>query len=393
MFGRRSGGAVDLTAPLVFAGYGMTDAALGFDDYKGLDIRGRIAVVLWALPKGMDSEVGAHLQSEQARVAAAHGAVGIIRIAVLIPWDILSQFAGEPATTWVGRDGVPFDPAGGLEAGALMEPTAADTLFAGSATRLPQILDAAARGERPAGFALKTEGQLVVTTTTRRFTSPEVIGIIEGADPALKNQYVALMAHADHIGITGSGPGDHINNGALDNAAGVATLIEVGHGFAASADRPRRSIVLIANTAEEKGLLGAEDLRSLSDAPHRSHHCSHRSRHAPAPLRLHGRHRLWRKPLDVGPGISRRRRATACPADTGSCARAGDVRAFGPLCDGQRRKQSSVSREIGRPRTFDAECSPRHRVAQGDRRRVQHHAGDRAGPSAALPVPIVTDDR
>ena len=267
MFGRRSGGAVDLTAPLVFAGYGMTDAALGLDDYKGLDIRGKIAVVLWGLPKGMDSEVGAHLQSEQARVAAAHGAVGMIRIATLIPWDVVTQFAGEPATTWVGRDGVPFDPAGGLEAGAVMEPTAADTLFAGSTARLPQILEAAARGERPAGFALKTEAQLVVTTTTRRFTSPEVIGIIEGADPALKNQYVALMAHADHIGITGSGPGDHINNGALDNAAGVATLIEVGHAFAASADRPRRSIVLIANTAEEKGLLGAEYLAHFPMLP------------------------------------------------------------------------------------------------------------------------------
>src|SRR5262249_25395238 len=86
----------------------------------------------------------------------------------------------------------------------------------------------------------------------------EVIGIIEGSDPALKREYVALMAHADHIGVKGTGPGDHINNGALDNAAGVATLIEVGRAFATSSDRPRRSILLIANTAEEKGLLGAE---------------------------------------------------------------------------------------------------------------------------------------
>jgi Zn-dependent M28 family amino/carboxypeptidase len=253
-----SGGSVDVTAPLVFAGYGMTDAALGIDDYKGLDVRNKIAVVLWGLPKGMDSEIGAHLQSQQAGVAGRHGAVAVIRVDALIPWAVFAEFAGEPATTWIGRDGAPFDPSGGLKAGAVMEQTAAEALFAGAATSLAQIVEAAGRGERPAGFALATEARLTATTTTRRFSSPEVIGVIEGSDPVLKNEYVAFMAHADHIGITGSGPGDHINNGALDNAAGVATLIEVGRAFATSAARPRRSILLVANTAEEKGLLGAD---------------------------------------------------------------------------------------------------------------------------------------
>ena len=75
------------------------------------------------------------------------------------------------------------------------------------------------------------------------------------------------MAHADHIGITGTGPGDHINNGALDNAAGIATLLEVGRAFATSAERPRRSILLVANTAEEKGLLGAESFAHAPTVP------------------------------------------------------------------------------------------------------------------------------
>jgi len=259
IFGPRSGGAADLNAPLVFVGYGMTDAALRIDDYAGLDVKGKIAVILWGLPKGMDSEIGAYLQEQQMRVAAAHGAVGIIRIPVTIPWPAIQQFGGDPVATWVRRDGAPFDPEGGLTAGAVVEPTAADALFEGSSTRLPQILDAAAKEtRRPAGFMLKTSARVIVSTTTRRFSSPEVIGIIEGSDPALKREYVALMAHADHIGVKGTGPGDHINNGALDNAAGVATLIEVGRAFATSSDRPRRSILLIANTAEEKGLLGAE---------------------------------------------------------------------------------------------------------------------------------------
>jgi Zn-dependent M28 family amino/carboxypeptidase len=94
-----------------------------------------------------------------------------------------------------------------------------------------------------------------------------VVGVIEGSDPVLKNEYIALMAHADHIGITGSGPGDHINNGALDNAAGIATLLEVGRAFATSPDRPRRSILLVANTAEEKGLLGAEFFAHYPSVP------------------------------------------------------------------------------------------------------------------------------
>lgn len=81
--------------------------------------------------------------------------------------------------------------------------------------------------------------------------------MIDGRNSRRGNEYVALMAHADHIGMTSEGP-DRINNGALDNAAGVATLLEVARAFATSAERPRRSILVIANTAEEKGLLGAE---------------------------------------------------------------------------------------------------------------------------------------
>jgi Zn-dependent M28 family amino/carboxypeptidase len=92
----------------------------------------------------------------------------------------------------------------------------------------------------------------------RRFSSPEVIGLIEGADPSLKSEYVALMGHADHIGRKARGSGDRINNGALDNGAGVATLIEVARAVVMAPDRPRRSLLVVANTAEEKGLLGAE---------------------------------------------------------------------------------------------------------------------------------------
>jgi Zn-dependent M28 family amino/carboxypeptidase len=252
------------SAPLVFVGYGMKDASLGYDDYAGVDVRGKIAVVLRGSPKGMDSEVGAHLQHEQARVAAEQGAAALLFVqtridAGAVPWDRVVEYLTEPQTTWVRKDGTPFDPNYGLMAAGIVEPKAAAALFEGAAVSLAQILDEADKpGGRPKGFALKSSARITVATKVRRFSSPEVIGVIEGSDARLKSEYVVLMGHADHIGIKPGTSGDRINNGALDNAAGVATLIEVARAFTTDAKRPRRSILVVANTAEEKGLLGAE---------------------------------------------------------------------------------------------------------------------------------------
>jgi Zn-dependent M28 family amino/carboxypeptidase len=259
-----SGRAGFLSAPLVFVGYGMKDASLGYDDYAGVDVRGKIAVVLWGSPKGMDSEVGAHLQHEQPRVASEHGAAGMLIVQTRIgeatvPWPQVVGFLSAPQTTWVQKDGTPFDPMYGLRATGVVEPKAAPALFEGAAVSLAQILDEADKpGGRPKGFALKSSARITFATKARRFSSPEVIGVIEGSDARLKSEYVVLMAHADHIGIKPGTSGDRINNGALDNGAGVATLIEVARAFTTAAKPPRRSIVVVANTAEEKGLLGAE---------------------------------------------------------------------------------------------------------------------------------------
>lgn len=257
-------GAVKVKAPTVFAGYGMTDAAVGFDDYAGLDVRGKIVVVLYGSPRGMDSEVGAHLQSEQARVAAEHGAVAVLGVqtrlyAGAVTFEQFIGFVGDSATTWVRRDGTPNDPSHGLSAFGLVESRAAAALFDGAPRSLEQVLDEADKpGGRPKGFALKTHAEIAAAVRTRKYRSPTVIGIIEGSDPALRQEYVALMGHADHIGLKKEPSVDRINNGALDNAAGVATLIEVARALSSGATRQRRSILVVANTAEEKGLLGAE---------------------------------------------------------------------------------------------------------------------------------------
>ncbi|MEO8523035.1 MAG: peptidase M28, partial [Acidobacteriota bacterium] len=223
--GAVGGGAVSLNAPLVFAGYGMDDKALGYDDYQGLDVCGKIAVVLWGSPLGMDSEVGAYLQSEQRRVAAAHGAVALIGIptrasAKAFPWQSLTARAARPQTAWLQRDGTPFDSGDGLQASLFIAPRAAASLFDGAASTLDQILDAADRpGGRPRGLPLAVRAANRVSTTARRFSSPEVIGVVEGADPVLKHEFVALMAHADHLGVNSRGTGDRINNGTMPPAS------------------------------------------------------------------------------------------------------------------------------------------------------------------------------
>ena len=251
-----AGAAVNVSAPLVFAGFGMKDAAVGYDDYKGID-----------------SEVGAHLQSEQARVAAEHGAVGMISVMTRVsarafPWQQVLDLVRDESTTWVRRDGTPFDPSYGLKASVVIEPTLADSLFIGAQKPLTQILDEGDQtGGRPQGFELNATARITVATKVRRFSSPNVVGLVEGSDPKLKNEYVVLMGHADHIGVKKEGTGDRINNGALDNAAGTATLIEVARALTMAPDRPRRSVLIVANTAEEKGLLGAESFAHAPTVP------------------------------------------------------------------------------------------------------------------------------
>jgi hypothetical protein len=208
--------------------------------------------------------VGAHLQSEQNRAAAEHGAVGMIVLqthatSAAFTWDQIVEFRSAPLTSWVRSDGTSFDPAYGMRASVSMKPEAAEKLFEGSSRMFTEILAEAEKpGGRPRGFSLKATAEIAVDMKMRRYSSPEVVGMIEGSDPTVKDEFVVLMAHADHIGINNGGSGDRINNGALDNAAGVATLLEVARAFSNTAERPRRSLLFVANTAEEKGLLGAE---------------------------------------------------------------------------------------------------------------------------------------
>ncbi|HTU12700.1 MAG TPA: M28 family metallopeptidase [Allosphingosinicella sp.] len=263
--------ALSIDAPLVFVGYGLDAPAQGYDDYRGLDVRGKIVVVLSGLPAGTPSDVAAHLNSAKRGMAGRRGAVGMITVRTRAdsgtPWERVVRFGGRPGTTWLQPDGTPFSEDNGLRFAAGISEQAAETLFARGTRRLSQVLDEAGRaGTRPRGFALNQNARVAREAGTEtRFSSPNVVAILPGSDPSVANEYVLLMAHLDHIGIRAPRPNDaadadRINNGALDNATGIATLIETARVFSRPGNRPRRPILIAAVTAEEKGLLGAEFL-------------------------------------------------------------------------------------------------------------------------------------
>ena len=254
------------TAPVVFVGYGLDAPELGVNDYAGLDVRGKIVAVVSGFPKGMASDVGAHLSSDKYRTAEKHGAIGVLNI--LTPtalqvrsWTKRAAAANEAKLGWVETTGEAHELAPGIRAYATLNTPAAEALFAGARKPLSAVLAEAERnGGKPKGFALKTQATFERTSTARKLTSPNVLGVLPGSDPTLRNEYVVVMGHLDHDGVDPTLKGDKIYNGAMDNAAGVATMLEVARALAADPNRPKRSILFAAVTAEEDGLLGSEYL-------------------------------------------------------------------------------------------------------------------------------------
>jgi hypothetical protein len=251
---------------LVFVGYGVTDPTHHIDDYKGLDVRGKIVVTLYGGPKGLPSEVAAHLGDSETKMdtAAGHGAKGLLQIesAMLKQVYPFAQYAKNWDSTRMSSqdaDGGPHLPGNRLPGVALISQVGASKLFAGSKLSWAAIAAADAAGKPmphgAIGVSLSRHQRSTVTTVA----SENVVGRLQGSDPSLADQVVVLSAHLDHVGIgKPDATGDTIYNGAMDNAAGTASMLEVAKAFQASGKRPRRSILFVAVTAEEKGLIGSE---------------------------------------------------------------------------------------------------------------------------------------
>ncbi|WP_293376291.1 M28 family metallopeptidase [Phenylobacterium sp. SCN 70-31] len=255
-----------LNAPLVFAGYGVVAPERGRDDYRGLDVKGKIVVVFQGAPSGFQTEERAYYASVRTKrlAAEANGAVGLVLAyrpsdETRRPFAQMRRAAESWSMTWTRPDGTAFDTAARTPMLATLSVAGANKLFAGARR---SYADAVAAAEKPRGeaprFALPYRLDAAIRTETRTTRSANVAGLLPGSDPKLKDEIVVLSAHLDHVGITAPVDGDSINNGALDNAGGIATTLEVARAFRDSGRAPRRSILFLAVTAEEKGLLGAE---------------------------------------------------------------------------------------------------------------------------------------
>ena len=257
--------AMMVDAPLVFAGFGIDRPDLGFDDYHGLDVFGKVVVLLSGYPKGTDSERGAFLASERAAMAMKRGAVAVITVRTLqdqarTPWARLAEGAARPARSWVDDKGQAFVRAAGIKAGVFLHESAAAPLFAAAGHPLDRVLAEADKDHgRPHGFALNATARIVLISQWRDIRTENVVALLPGSDPALAHESVVLSAHLDHLGAGGKGP-DPIYNGAMDNAAGVATMLSAARALTGDAPHPRRSVLFAALSGEESGLLGSDYL-------------------------------------------------------------------------------------------------------------------------------------
>ncbi|HEV8075374.1 MAG TPA: M28 family metallopeptidase [Candidatus Acidoferrum sp.] len=252
-----------LEAPVVYVGFGVTAPEQNYDDYKGIDAKGKIVAMVFEAPN-FESSLKAHYSSfEQKKAnAVAHGAVGLIVVndpvlEGLYPFKEQVRDLSRPAFHWLSKEGLPNDYFPQLHGGAILSLEASKQLFVGSGHTPEEVFQAAKEGKSLA-FPLPLSAKIHQQAKLEDVSSHNVVAKLEGSDPALKNEYLVYSAHLDHLGIGEPVKGDSIYNGALDNASGCAILLEVARAFSKMNPRPKRSILFVAVTGEEAGLLGSD---------------------------------------------------------------------------------------------------------------------------------------
>jgi Zn-dependent M28 family amino/carboxypeptidase len=253
--------AGEVTAPLVFAGYGLRIPEKGFDDFAGLDLHGKVVVFLAGSPADVPGPLSAHYQTpgERWKALKAAGAIGVVSIpnpaSMDIPWSRMSLNRAHPSMDLAAPE---FNETAGLEMSLLFNPAQAEKLFAGSGHTFAEIA-ALGKDRKPLPrFPLTAALKAHASVKRTEVESANVVAKLPGTDPALKSEVVVLSAHVDHVGIGAPIDGDRIYNGAMDDGSGSALLLDLGTHLAAASEKPRRSILFLFVTAEEKGLLGSK---------------------------------------------------------------------------------------------------------------------------------------
>ena len=261
MFSTRANLAPSVDAPLVFVGYGLTVPEKNYDDFAGLDVKGKVVVFLSGSPAEMPTALASHYQStgERARTLLAVGAVGLISIpnpaSMDIPWGRMTLARTRPSMALADPS---LDDAKDIKLAVTFNPADADKLFAGSGHTFQEIA-ALGKDRKPLPrFPLTVSIQARAKVITKNVESSNIVARLAGSDAKLKDEYVVLSAHLDHLGIGEPINGDKIYNGAMDNGSGSAMLLDLAAAMHASKAKPRRSLLFLFVTAEEKGLLGSK---------------------------------------------------------------------------------------------------------------------------------------
>jgi Zn-dependent M28 family amino/carboxypeptidase len=260
----------DIDAPIVFVGYGIDAPEYKWDDYKGVDVKGKVLLMLVSEPSSDDPNFfkGRALTyygrwTYKYEEAARKGAVGVILIhkseMASYPWEVVrNSNSGERA---VLKSDQPQ-----LQAASWIQLEVARQLAQKSGMDLDKMMaDAQSRNFHPVPLLVKLKAHLV--SKIRPFSSNNVVAMLPGSDSKLKDDAIIYTAHYDHLGIRLDMPGDNIYNGARDNATGCGILLELARVFAQAQARPRRSVIFASVTAEEQGLQGSEYLGKHPPVP------------------------------------------------------------------------------------------------------------------------------
>ena len=253
--------APKVDAQLVFVGYGLNIPEKNYNDFSGLDLKNKVAVILTGSPADVPSALSAHYQSRAERWKAlkAAGAIGLIQIqnpaSVDLPWARSALNRNHPSMDLIGSE---FDETSGSKVAIAFNPAYADLLLRGSGHTFAELAALGKERKPLPHFALKVSLSATTAARSRDVDSTNIVAQIPGTDPTLKAEYVVLSAHIDHVGIGEPINGDRIYNGAMDNGSGSALLLDIARSLKQTHTTLKRSLLLVWVTGEEKGLLGSK---------------------------------------------------------------------------------------------------------------------------------------
>ena len=260
-----------INAPIVFVGYGVTAPEFQWNDYEGVDVKGKVILCIVGDPPSDDPKFfGGKALTYYGRwtykfeQAARMGAVGVLIIhrtdLASYGWDVVKN-SSTSEVTYLRDDQTPR-----LQAASWIQLEVARKLFAASGLNLDTEMSAAGkRGFKAVELPVRLNAH--IETTIRPYRSPNVVGILPGANASGKDQAVLYTAHYDHLGMVPGMAGDNIYNGAADNATGCGMILEMARAWTQSGLRPPHSVIFAAVTAEEQGLLGSEYLGQHPPVP------------------------------------------------------------------------------------------------------------------------------